>query len=90
LTSTDCSMKVRAMPTTRVPPNQRLTHMMRAINRYYDENGWTPSNREIGDLTGLSSTATVKYHLDTLVEKGWVERVGSQHRLRITPLGREQ
>ena len=40
------------------------------INDFTRENGFAPSVREIGQAVGLSSTASVSYHLHQLQEKG--------------------
>jgi repressor LexA len=45
-----------------------------------------PSYREIGRRFGLTSTATVSQHLEALVAKGFLERVG--RRLMLTPESR--
>lgn len=40
------------------------------VNRFVQENGYSPSIREIGAAVGLNSTASVSYHLRALQEKG--------------------
>ena len=40
------------------------------VNQFVVENGYSPSVREIGAAVGLSSTASVSYHLQQLEEKG--------------------
>ncbi len=40
------------------------------VNAFARENGYAPSVREIGAAVGLSSTASVSYHLHQLQEKG--------------------
>lgn len=40
------------------------------INEFMEKYGYAPSVREIGDAVGLSSTATVTYHLAQLQKKG--------------------
>ncbi len=40
------------------------------VNAFIQENGFSPSVREIGAAVGLSSTASVSYHLQQLQEKG--------------------
>ena len=37
--------------------------------KYFKENGYAPTVREIGEWVGLSSTATIKYYLDKLERK---------------------
>lgn len=40
------------------------------VNRFVQENGYSPSVREIGTAVGLRSTASVSYHLQALQERG--------------------
>ena len=40
------------------------------VNQFVVENGYSPSVREIGAAVGLSSTASVSYHLQQLEDKG--------------------
>ena len=40
------------------------------VEQFVQENGYAPSVREIGAAVGLSSTASVSYHLHQLQEKG--------------------
>ena len=40
------------------------------VNQFVIENGYSPSVREIGAAVGLSSTASVSYHLQQLEDKG--------------------
>jgi repressor LexA len=40
------------------------------VNQFVQENGYSPSVREIGAAVGLNSTASVSYHLRALQEKG--------------------
>ncbi len=40
------------------------------VDRFVQENGYAPSVREIGAAVGLSSTASVSYHLHQLQDKG--------------------
>ena len=44
---------------------------------YFKEHGYAPTLREIGDHTGLKSTASVKYYMDKLYDVGMIE---SEHR----------
>ena len=39
------------------------------VNQFVQENGFAPSVREIGAAVGLSSTASVSYHLNQLQAK---------------------
>lgn len=44
--------------------------VLRYIDQFIAERGYAPSVREIGNAVGLSSTATVSYHIAKLQEKG--------------------
>ena len=44
--------------------------IMDYVNQFIQENGYSPSVREIGAAVGLRSTASVSYHLQALQEKG--------------------
>ena len=39
------------------------------VNQFVQENGYSPSVREIGAAVGLRSTASVSYHLQALQDK---------------------
>ncbi len=47
---------------------------------YLRENTYQPSVREIGGRFGIKSTKTVAAHLQSLADKGWVERDPSRSR----------
>ena len=52
------------------------------VNQFIQENGYSPSVREIGAAVGLRSTASVGYHLQALQEKGLLQSPGSKGRKR--------
>ena len=52
------------------------------VNRFVQENGYSPSVREIGEAVGLRSTASVSYHLQALQEKGILHATGAKGRKR--------
>ena len=52
------------------------------VNLFIQENGYSPSVREIGAAVGLRSTASVSYHLQALQEKGLLQSPGSKGRKR--------
>lgn len=52
------------------------------VNRFVQENGFAPSVREIGAAVGLSSTASVSYHLNQLQAKGLLLSPGAKGRKR--------
>ena len=52
------------------------------VNSFVQENGFAPSVREIGAAVGLSSTASVSYHLQQLQAKGLLLAPGGKGRKR--------
>lgn len=52
------------------------------VNQFIQENGYSPSVREIGAAVGLSSTASVSYHLQALQQKGLLLAPGAKGRKR--------
>ena len=52
------------------------------VNKFIQENGYSPSVREIGAAVGLRSTASVSYHLQALQEKGLLQSPGAKGRKR--------
>ncbi len=54
--------------------SQRQQHMLDFIRHYGEEHGFPPTIREIGEAVGISSTSVVKYNLDQLEKKGFLER----------------
>ncbi|MCX6744421.1 MAG: transcriptional repressor LexA [Candidatus Parcubacteria bacterium] len=52
---------------------KRQKEIIDYINAFVSEYGYSPSYREIGDHFGLSSTATVCEHIQTLEEKGYLK-----------------
>jgi repressor LexA len=60
-----------------------LSERQRQILRYISmrqQEGWTPSVREIGDAVGLRSSAAVQKQLATLERKGYIRRLSGQAR----------
>ncbi|GAA1353549.1 transcriptional repressor LexA [Falsarthrobacter nasiphocae] len=63
------------MTTGRAPeltPTQRA--VMECVEAFHAENGYAPSLRDIGKVTGLTSTSSVNYQLKRLVELGYIRR----------------
>ena len=52
------------------------------VNHFIQENGYSPSVREIGAAVGLRSTASVSYHLQALQDKGLLASPGAKGRKR--------
>ena len=56
--------------------------IMDYVNQFIQENGYSPSVREIGEAVGLRSTASVSYHLQALQQKGVLQSAGPKGRKR--------
>ena len=54
--------------------SDRQKHMLEFIREFIYENRFPPSIRQIGEVVGISSTSVVKYNLDALERKGYIER----------------
>ena len=52
--------------------------------KYFKENGYAPTVREIGKGVYLSSTATIKYYLDALERKKKIKRGSSARAICLT------
>ncbi len=52
------------------------------VNQFIQENGYSPSGREIGAAVGVRSTASVSYHLQALQDKGLLQAPGAKGRKR--------
>ena len=57
------------------------------VNQFIQENGYSPSVREIGAAVGLRSTASVSYHLQALQDKGLLQSPGAKGRKRSLVTG---
>ena len=61
--------------------------IMDYVNDFIQENGYSPSVREIGAAVGLRSTASVSYHLQALQEKGLLQAPSAKGRKRALVTG---
>ena len=71
------------MPST----SNKAQMIMDYVNQFIQENGYSPSVREIGEAVGLRSTASVSYHLQALQEKGLLQSAGVKGRKRALVTG---
>ena len=76
--------------STQSPPaaglSARQTEILAVIQTSMENQGYAPSMREIGAAVGLTSTASVKYQLEILEQKGFIRRDVSKGRaLELTP-----
>ena len=58
----------------------KLIMVMDYIRKFQEENGYTPSVREIGQECGIKSTATVHTYLERLREKGYLTKTDRKKR----------
>lgn len=54
--------------------SDRQVRILAFIRRYLEEQNYPPTIREIGKAVGIPSTSVVKYNLERLQEKGFIER----------------
>ena len=71
------------MPRT----SNKADEIMDYVNQFIQENGYSPSVREIGAAVGLRSTASVSYHLQALQDKGLLQSPGAKGRKRALVTG---
>lgn len=62
------------MPRKSAGLGERHQKIMEFLASFQDENGYSPSIREIGENIGVNSTSLVDYYLRQLVDKGYIER----------------
>ena len=55
--------------------SNREMEILESVKNYMDENGFSPSIREIGDMVGLKSKSTVQGYLKSLENKGYIQRL---------------
>jgi repressor LexA len=60
--------------------SDRQVRMLEFIRAYLSEHSYPPTIREIGKAVGIPSTSVVKYNLERLQEKGFIERSGEVSR----------
>ena len=59
---------------------EKLTKVMDYIRKFSEENGYTPSVREIGKECGIKSTATVHNYIEKLQSKGYLNKTDNKKR----------
>ncbi len=59
---------------------EKLTMLMDYIRKFTEENGYTPSVREIGKECGIKSTATVHSYLERLKSRGLLSKADNKKR----------
>lgn len=58
----------------------RQERVLNAIITYYEKEGFLPSYEELRDLTGLKSVSTVHYHMNHLIEQGFLSKLSGKSR----------
>ena len=69
--------KLRSLPMVN---EEKLTKVMDYIRKFTEENGYTPSVREIGKECGIKSTATVHSYIEKLQTKGYLSKTDNKKR----------
>lgn len=59
---------------------EKLITVMDYIRKFSEENGYTPSVREIGKECGIKSTATVHSYLERLQNRGYLSKTNNKKR----------
>ena len=59
---------------------QGLEIVFNVIKDFVKNNGYPPSVREIGEVCGFTSPATVQYYLDRLENKGYISKGNGRNR----------
>ena len=59
---------------------EKLTKVMDYIRKFTEENGYTPSVREIGKECGIKSTATVHSYIEKLQNRGYLNKTDNKKR----------
>ena len=65
------------------PKESEIYHF---IIRFATENGFLPTDREIGDAVGLKSTSSVFMHFENLRKKGYIGQVDGRKRYYVKGL----
>lgn len=58
----------------------KQTNVLNVIKKTIAEKGYPPTVREIGNILGLSSSATIQFHICKLVEKGYIKKDKTKNR----------
>lgn len=72
----DLSTPDEQPPSTKRPPlSPRQSAILKVLHTALETHGYPPSVREIAQAAGLSSSSTVKHHLDKLETNGYIRRM---------------
>lgn len=63
---------------------KKQLNILNVIKNFIDEFGYSPTIREIGNITGLSSSATIWAYLRILEDKGYITyKKGAYRTIRV-------
>lgn len=69
-------------------PNETRLRVLECVVTAMENSRTAPTRDEIAAAVGLGSRSSIQYHIDTLVEDGYIERATYRHRmLRPTESG---
>ena len=68
-------------------PTKKQSQVLEALKFLIQKKGEMPTVREVGALIGLSSSATVKKHLDALQREGLISMTGKSRGIRLRDEG---
>jgi SOS-response transcriptional repressor LexA len=57
-----------------MPTIQKTLKILEFIRSYQAEHLKAPPMRVIGEQFGMTSTASVQHHIDTMKRRGWIKR----------------
>ena len=65
---------------------EREAAVLTALIEYIETNQYPPSVREVISITDVTSTSMINYYYDSLIKKGYIEKVNNRSRaIRIKP-----
>lgn len=63
---------------------EKQKNILKLIKKYIEKNGYSPTLRELCDLTKLKSTSSIYSHLNKLQEAGYIKKErGEARTLRV-------
>lgn len=82
--------------TPPIPELEKLSHKIKSkdiktlveIDKFFRENGWMPTYRELFKPLGVNSTSVVKNRLDRLLTFGLIKREPKKSKMALTEFGK--
>jgi SOS-response transcriptional repressor LexA len=65
------------------PLSDRQLSILSFVQQYVEQNGHSPSIRDIGRGVGLSSNSNVVYHINRLIERGYLAKATGANRTLV-------